>query len=371
MPPTMTTGTAGPIDTGARETLHRAPSDGSDGPKRIVVRLPNWLGDTVMAVPALRSLRAAFPRATFIAAGPWASMLAGQELVDVIVTYPRSWRGRLRMADVVRQHHACLALVLPNSLESALAAWYWGATRRIGFAVGARAALLTEAPPLPSPRLHQVDEYLALVSAVGASALAAVPDLTPPARESESRATVRELLQGAGVDRRHASVIGIHLGAMYGSSKLWSTERMIELVKALGRDGDVPVLLGPAASEAAASEIVDATGASSVVGRDTPELLAALLTEVDVLVGGDTGVTHLAAALGTPVVALFGPTDPALSAPRGRVVVVRHPVPCSPCFYRACPIDHPCMREITTDHVRQAVHAVRETANDARDERGP
>jgi heptosyltransferase-2 len=76
------------------------------------------------------------------------------------------------------------------------------------------------------------------------------------------------------------------------------------------------------------------------------------------LVCGDTGVAHLAAALGTPVVTLFGPTDPALSAPLGRVAIVRHAVPCAPCFYRACPIEHPCMRGISADEVGERVAAL-------------
>jgi lipopolysaccharide heptosyltransferase II len=366
MPSAMTTVTPDTIETRGRETLDRPPLDDLGASERIVVRLPNWLGDTVMAVPALRSLRARFPRASLMAAGPWASILAGQELADVIVTYPRSWSGRLRMADVVRQYRGSLAIVLPNSFESALAAWYWRARRRIGFSAGGRAAFLTDAPPLPSPRRHQVDEYLALVATVGVSAVAPSPNLTPPARESESRAAARALLQGAGVVRRAGSaIVGIHLGAAYGSSKLWPTERAIELVTTLRRDGEEPVLLGPATSESPASEIVAATGVSNLVGRDTLELVPALLSEIDALVGGDTGVTHWAAALGTPVVALFGPTDPGLTAPRGRAVVVRYPVPCAPCFYRACPIDHPCMRDITAAHVREALRAVRDAGDRA------
>jgi heptosyltransferase-2 len=98
--------------------------------------------------------------------------------------------------------------------------------------------------------------------------------------------------------------------------------------------------------------------AASLVGRDSPDLLPAVLTEIAVLVSGDTGVAHLAAALGTPVVALFGPTDPALSAPLGSVAVMRHPVPCAPCFYRACPIDHPCMRGILADAVGDEIDAL-------------
>ena len=96
----------------------------------------------------------------------------------------------------------------------------------------------------------------------------------------------------------------------------------------------------------------------SLVGRDGPELLPALLTELDALVSGDTGVAHLAAALGTPTVVLFGPTDPELTAPRGPVEVLRRAVPCAPCFYRVCPIDHPCMRLLEAATVRERVEAL-------------
>jgi ADP-heptose:LPS heptosyltransferase len=101
------------------------------------------------------------------------------------------------------------------------------------------------------------------------------------------------------------------------------------------------------------------------VGRDRPALLPAVLAELDVLVSGDTGVAHLAAALGTPVVTLFGPTDPRLSAPRGRATVVTHAVPCAPCFYRRCPIEHPCLRGVTPEDVWRAVEAVAVPAADA------
>jgi heptosyltransferase-2 len=325
----------------------------------VAVRLPNWLGDTVMAVPALAAVRATWPEARVLAAGPWVGLLAGQGLADVLVDYPRAWSRRLRAADTVSGFAPDLAVLLPNSFESALAAWYWGARRRVGFAAGGRSELLTDALPVPVPRPHQVDEYLALVQHCGAVAGAREPALAPPPADADERAEGRRLLEEAGAGRRAATRrVGVHLGAAYGSSKLWPLPRVIEFCRLLGRVDATAVLLGAPTDVEAAATVMAAAPACSLVGRDRPALLTVLLTELDVLVSGDTGVAHLAAALRTPVVTLFGPTDPRLSAPRGRAAVVTHPVPCAPCFYRACPIEHPCLQGVTPEAVWRAVEAV-------------
>jgi len=324
---------------------------------KIAVRLPNWLGDTVMAVPALRALREASPDARVLLAGPWVELLGGQGLGDVLVSYPRSWSERIRTADVVRDFAADTVVLLPNSFEAAAAAVYWRARRRIGFAVDGRRWLLTDALPLPEPRLHQIDEYLLLVGRVGASAPAGEPRLAPPEAHADTRRRARELLRQGGAPEGRLR-IGVHLGAAYGPAKVWVHERVVEFCRLAEARGALPVLLGAPSDEPAAADVLRATHALSLVGRDSPELLPAVLTEISALVCGDTGVAHLAAALGTPVVALFGPTDPALTAPLGPVAVVSRAVPCAPCFYRECPIDHPCMRGISAEVVGQRVDAL-------------
>ena len=323
-------------------------------PTRLIVRLPNWLGDTVMAVPALRAMRAGWPDATVLLAGPWAHTLAGQGLAETLVAYPRAWRGRIATADTVRSFHGDVAVLMPNSLEAALTAWYWRARRRVGFAVGGRSLLLTDRVPRPAMRPHQVDEYLLLVEHLGLAVETHVPVLAPPAADSDARARVRHLLD-EHVRVSHGPRVGLHIGAEYGPAKLWPTARLIEACRAFADAGMVPVLLGAPRDAALADTIVAATGVASLVGRDDPGLLPALLAEIDALVAGDTGVSHLAAALGTPVVALFGPTDPTLSAPRGTSTVVTHPVPCAPCHYRACQIEHPCLDGISAARVVTAV----------------
>jgi ADP-heptose:LPS heptosyltransferase len=227
---------------------------------------------------------------------------------------------------------------------------YWGARRRVGFAVGGRGVLLTDRVRRPASRAHQVDEYLLLVEHLGLAAATRVPSLAPPSEESETRRDARRLLDEATA-RRPGPRVGLHLGADYGPAKLWPARRVIEACRALADAGLTAVLLGTSREAALAETIVAATGAASLVGRDDPATLPAVLADLDALIAGDTGVSHLAAALGTPVVALFGPTDPTLTAPRGPAEVLTHPVPCAPCFYRVCPIEHPCLARIPAARV--------------------
>jgi ADP-heptose:LPS heptosyltransferase len=184
------------------------------------------------------------------------------------------------------------------------------------------------------------------------------PRLAAPAPETEERHAARALLVEAGMDAHRRPRVAVHLGAAFGPAKVWPTIRVIEVCRALATDGIIPVLLGTPTEAAAAADVQRATRAASLVGRDTPALLPAVLAEIDVLVSGDTGVAHLAAALGTAVVTLFGPTDPRLSAPRGRAEILTHPVPCAPCFYRTCPIEHPCMLGIGAEDVAVRVRAL-------------
>ncbi len=322
---------------------------------RVLVRLPNWLGYTVMAVPLLRSLRAGLsPEDPVALAGPWATVLAGQGLAASGITYPRTWTGRLQTADSVGRFNPDVVLVLPNSFEAALAAWYWGGRRRIGYDTAGRGRLLTDRLPLPEPRCHQIDEYLGLLVPLGIAPVTREPRLEVADGETVG-AEARDLLAAAGQAGRPC--VGIHLGAAFGASKVWPPERVAELCRSLDRRGLTPMLLGPPEDSAAERRVRDRAEAPvpSLVGRDRPELLPALLARLDALVSGDTGVAHLAAALGTPVVTLFGPTDPRLTAPRGPAAVITKSVACAPCFQARCPIDHVCMRTITGEEVAEAV----------------
>jgi len=322
----------------------------------ILVRLPNWLGDTVMALPALHGLRAARPGACVVAVGRWAPLLAGQVVADALVPYPRDLAARRRLAASLRAMRPDAAVLLANSFESALAARLWGARMRLGYDTDARRALLTHAVPLPSPRLHQIDEYRALLEA----AAVAAPDVVPVwslGADAVADAAVASLLEECGVSGE-ARVVGLHLGASFGSSKQWPAAAFADAASRLRERGLCPVLLGRGADAEMAAAVMASAGWSipSLVARDRPEMLPRLLAGLACLVSSDTGVAHLAAAVGTPTVTLFGPTDPRLTAPRGRAARrVDGRAPCAPCFLARCPIDHVCMRDITPVSVTEMV----------------
>jgi len=183
------------------------------------------------------------------------------------------------------------------------------------------------------------------------------PVLAPPPTDAAERVEARALLDAAGA-RRGRPAVGVHLGAAYGPAKTWPAERVVDVCRLLDDAGARAVLLGTADEAPTALAIAGQAPAATLAGRDRPALLSALLAELDALVAGDTGVAHLAAALGTPVVTLFGPTDPARSAPRGRAISLTHAVPCAPCFYRVCPIEHPCLRDLPAARVRDTVLAL-------------
>jgi heptosyltransferase II len=322
----------------------------------VVVRLPNWLGDTVMALPALHGLRAARPGVCLVAVGRWASLLAGQGVADALVPYPLAGGDRRRLAASLREMRPDGAVLLPNSFESALAARLWGARMRLGYDTDLRRALLTHAVPLPSPRLHQVDEYRGLLESAGVVAPVTIPAWRL-GKDEAAGAAVSALLDECGVPGG-ALAVGLHLGAAFGSSKQWPAAAFAEVASRLRERGLRPILLGSPADAEMADAVSTCAGWAipSLVARDRLELLPRLLTRLACLISSDTGVAHLAAAIGTPTVTLFGPTDPRLTAPRSRAATrVEGRAPCAPCFLPRCPIDHVCMRGITAASVVEAV----------------
>jgi len=322
--------------------------------KRALVRFPNWLGDTVMAVPTLRALRSALPGAELWCLGPWVgSVLEAEPGIARRLATPRSVIARLAQARRLRPSRFDVVLLLPNSFETALAGWLCGARWRVGYGDGRR-SLLTHTVAEPAGWVHQVAAYLALLAPFGVEAAPTPPTLAiDPARRVEARRLLQQVEAVSGAPR-----VGLQLGAALGPAKLWPSARIAELAMRLEARGIHPVLLGSPAARGLADAVQAAATAPirSLVGRDRPSLLPALIGELDALVGSDSGPAHVAAAVGVPAVTLFGPTDPRLTAPlgAGQQALWRQP-PCAPCFLRECPIDHRCLEAIEVQEVEAAV----------------
>ena len=332
---------------------------------RVLVRTPNWLGDVVMALPALAALRAHYPGAVVAAAGPapLAPLLAAAPGVDEVVGLARGGAGARRSdVEALRRGKFDVAVLLPNSFGSAWAARRAGIPERWGFAGQWRRALLTRAVPPPRRRrgpVHQVARYLELVRGLGIEPAAAEPRLEAPAA---LRARARTLLAAAGGDDGRPWV-GVAPGAAYGYAKRWPPARYAGVAARLIRERGARIVLLGSIHDRDAGHAIESTlaartrrdpGVLNLIGRTDLSALIGLLAACRTLIAGDSGAMHLAAALGVPVTAIFGPTDERLTAPLGAHAVLTHPVWCRPCFFRDCPIDHRCMTRISEAEVLQA-----------------
>lgn len=357
-------------------------------PARILVRGVNWLGDAVMTTPALRRLRERFPRAhiTLLAPAKLAGLWEHQPDISDCVALPEpgsAWAaGRL-----IRSLAPDLALVLPNSPRSALECWLGRVPRRVGYARPWRDWLLTEAVPGRPGRIpmrkrslaqiqdlvrrgapatvyplsaHQINEYLELAGALGASTAPCPPRLR--VTDAELRDAREKFLPAIPAEDCRV-LIGLNPGAEYGPAKRWPIDRFAEVGKALA-DTAAFVIFGGKGDAALAGSLEQALQASraprvNTAGRTTLRELCALLRCCRVLLTNDTGPMHLAAALGTPVVVPFGSTSPELTGPGEPGSpghrILRCGAPCSPCFLRECPIDFRCMTGIPAAAAHRAV----------------
>ena len=323
--------------------------------ERLVVFAPNWLGDAVMALPAIADVRRSAPRALLaVAARPSVAPLFA--LVPGVDRSLAIAPGRGR-AKLLAENRFDLALLLPNSLQSAVTAWRAGIPARWGYRTDCRGPLLTRSVARVSG-VHQAQYYQHLVRELGIPNGPLEPRLELPeaAREAAAR-----LLAEAGWDGR-TPLVALAPGAAYGGAKRWPPASFAALARGLADEGVTTMLVGTAADRPAGDEVwaeMIARGAPvplDVIGRTDLPALAGVLGRCRALVTNDSGAMHLAAALGVPVTALFGPTDEQATAPLGAAprTILIHDVWCRPCMLRECPIDHRCMRGIRPEAALEA-----------------
>ena len=334
-------------------------------PAHVLVLAPNWLGDAVMALPAIADVRARFPSAQLTVA-------ARRAVVDVFRLVPfvdrrvtLQWSGRWWQRGVVaadaarlREIGSELAILLPNSFAAAWLVKQAAVPARWGFGTDWRARLLSRAVPRPAGSMHQGAYYQHLTRELGIESGPLAPRLTVP---DDQVAASRHLLIDSGWDASRPLVV-LAPGAAYGTAKRWLPSYVAELATTLVRQRSSScVLVGSRADAVTTRQVLGLVGADAaphvidLTGKTTIEQLGGVLSLAHACVSNDSGAMHMAAAVGTPLVALFGPTREYETAPLTRegcrAAVLTHPVWCRPCMLRECPLDHRCMKGITPAHV--------------------
>jgi heptosyltransferase II len=309
----------------------------------LLIFAPNWLGDAVMALPALADVRRALPKTTIdvFARPSIAPLFRLVRDVDTVVT-----------GDVPRDGKYSAALLLTNSFQTALAARRAGIPERWGYRSDWRSALLTRAVLPPPDTVHQAASYQYLTRSLGFPSGPLEPVLVAC---EDAKKEGRQLLLSSGWDGA-APLVALAPGAAYGGAKRWPEASFAELTSSLARDGIRPVLIGGAADTV--QETFEGAAPINLIGRTDLQALAGVLLQCRALVTNDSGAMHFAAALGVPVVAMFGPTDERVTRPiarDGRAIILTHDVWCRPCLHRECPLTHSCMRGITVASVAEAV----------------
>ena len=337
---------------------------------RIAIFLPNWVGDVVMATPAIHALRRRYPKARFLGVlKPYvAGVLDGSPWFDDLIYADKCGgprHGTLAVARQLLAENVDVAVLFTNTFRSALAAWMGRCRRRIGYALRGRGWLLTDAlDPVrdaegrltPSPAL---DAYNRLARMTGAEPDRQLRLYTTPRQESAAR----HVWQQIGLDRCR-EVVCLNPGAAFGASKHWSVGSFAALARRFARERGCGVLIlcGPSERQMA-RDIVREAGASGVCSlADVPlslGLTMACVRRADLLVTTDSGPRHFAAAFGTPVVTLFGPTHIEWTETYfAKAVHLQKKVDCGPCQKRVCPLDHRCMTLLTPDEVFTAAQGL-------------
>jgi heptosyltransferase-2 len=339
-----------------------------DTPRKIWVRAPNWVGDVVMATPALRALRQSHPQAEIVieARSQLEALVGGLSSVDRFLSAPgRGLRSWLAHAQILRAQGFDWAVLMPDSFQSALPAFLARIPARVGYSRDlARRALLTrslEPPRRAGKRLpiSMIERYLRVTRALGCTDTGR--ELEIALDESAAEAVRRRLAKLGVVDRD--GLLVVTPGASYGSSKLWPAEHFARACDGIADAWDLRVVLAPGpGEEEIALDIVRRMKRPALNLVDPVTTLAELVAVLDLAalaLSNDTGPRQIAVALGRPVIVVMGPTDPRHTAHLldGQRVLIEE-VDCSPCHLKTCPTDHRCMTRLAPERVIDAARTL-------------
>lgn len=338
---------------------------------KILVRGTNWVGDAVMTIPAIQALRRIFPDAEItLFTRAWAEgIFRDADFIDKILTFDKTKskiKDALAQAAELKNHEFDLAVLFPNSFETALVAKLAKIPRRFGYAKESRSFLLTDSVPMPDWKneRHEVFYYLNLVAEIEKAyfdretTFESLPQIDLTVSE-ERRAAAREILKENGVDLSK-KIVALGVGSTNSRAKRWHAESYAKLNDLLQTEFGANVVLVGAKDEAEVSSEVFANSAKKpliLTGKTNLAEAVAVLSEVDLLISNDMGLAHIAPAAGTRTLVIFGPTNEKTTQPVGSEII-RKRVDCAPCMLRDCPIDHRCMTRISAEEVFEAAKRI-------------
>ena len=340
---------------------------------KILVRGTNWVGDAVMTIPALRELRRIFPKAEItLFTRSWArGIFQDADFLDEILTFDKTTskiKDAYNQSKILKTGNFDLAVLLPNSFESALLAKMSAIPRRIGYAKEGRSFLLTDSIEIPAwkNQRHEVYYYLNLIAEIEKSffktqTITQNESLFDLPVSSERRAEAAQILQETGVDLTRKTV-ALGVGSTNSLAKRWSSQSYAELNDLLQSELNANVVLVGAKDETDVSAEVYETSKQKpfiLTGKTNLAEIVAVLSEVDLLVSNDMGLAHIAPAVGTKTLVIFGPTNDKTTRPFPEIAeIIRVNVECSPCMLRTCPIDHRCMSRISPQAVFEKISII-------------
>jgi heptosyltransferase II len=337
-----------------------APTVG-DAIRNILIRSPNWIGDAVMTTPAMGAVRSSFPGAKIVvAANPIvAELFQHHPYCNGVLIFDKKgphkgMGGFLRFCRLLKKQGFDLAILFQNAMEAAIMTFLARIPRRAGYRTDQRGFLLTHPVAIGEAerRLHHTRYYLHMLNTLGIHG--GDGRLRLQCTDSEQAWAMATL--GGG------SWLAINPGATFGSAKRWIPERFARVADALANQFGARIVIIGGPGETAIGEAVENSMDSApfnLVGKTSLRQLMAVLAQCRLLVSNDSGPMHVAAALGTAVAAIFGPTDHTTTAPFSPSSrLVRKAVDCSPCLLRDCPSDHRCMSEVAVEDVLEAAQGL-------------
>jgi len=331
---------------------------------KILARGTNWIGDAVMQIPALRRLRRVFPDAHLtLHTRAWAQgIFEDANFIDEILTFETSkskFKDVFTQAKILRPRNFDLVVLFPNSFESALTAKLANIKTRVGYEKEARGFLLTDALPIPEwkNQTHEVFYYLNLIAEVekkfvGAQTLSLDEPQFDLTIRDERKTRAQKFLMENAVDLSK-KIIALGVGSTNSRAKRWQAKSYAKLNDKIQFELKANVILVGASDELEVSnEVYEMSEKKPIIltGKTSLAEAAAILGEVDLLVSNDMGLAHIASAVGTKTLVIFGPTNPNTTRPWTAEIIYKN-VECAPCMLRDCPIDHRCMTGISADEV--------------------